>query len=230
MSDFIKDRTQDEQTNILAQYLRNDILHAIKNLEGSNLRKLLQGLAEGFRDFNNTLNVLVREGDLTQANALIEEWELAFGIPDDCLNPSGTIEDRRKNLLIKLAGLQGDLIDQFNYVLDLLGYNGSVTVSTAFDEVTYPLTYPFVYFNEEELGFTIVVYLPPELAPSSYPLTYPIQYNSIIEQLQCIFRKLAPANVALFFKFDIIESVTFITAENGDFITAENGDFIIAES
>lgn len=232
MADYIKNNTQEENANILAQYLRNDDLHASKNIEGSNLRKLLLGLAEGFKDVNNNINILVKNGNVNEATELIELWEKTVGIPDDCLDNSGTIEERRNKVLIKFAGLQGTLIEQFEYVVNLLGYSG-IEVVSGLDKIRYPLTYPILYINsEEEATFTIVVALPDELAIQVYPLTYPITYNGIISQLQCIFDKLKPANVQIIYqyKLNIIDTRSFITLENGDFLVTENGDFLVTET
>jgi len=197
---LIQNNTPNEQANILAGYLRNDRLHQNKWVDGTNLRKLLIGLAEGFIDFNNNLNIFIAEGDIAKATNLLAEWEKTFGIPDDCLTNNGTIEERRINLLIKLAGLQGTLIEQFEYVINLLGYSG-IQIKNGFTGIAYPLQYPFYYLSADEAPFTMFVILPTELTPTTYPLPYPIPYNSIIPKLQCIFDKLKPANVKIIYQF-----------------------------
>lgn len=232
MADYIKNNTQEELANTLAQYLRNDELHASKNKEGSNLRKLLLGLAEGFKDVNNNINILVKNGNVKEAEELIELWEKTVGIPDDCLDNSGTLEERRNKILIKFAGLQGTLVEQFEYVVNLLGYS-EIQVISGIDKITYPLTYPILYIDtEEEASFTIVVVLPKELSSQVYPLVYPITYDGIIPQLQCIFDKLKPANVQILYQHeaDILDIRSFITLENGDFLVTENGSFLVTES
>lgn len=201
MADYIKNNTQEEQTNILAQYLRDDALHEAKNITGSNLRKLLLGLAVGFQDVNNNLNIAFKEGNIKEATSLIELWEELFGIPDDCLSNTGTLEERRNNILIKLAGLQGSLVEQFEYVLNLLGYSGSI-IETGISKIIYPLTYPILYLSSnEEALFTMVVTLPLSLQPATYPLTYPILYSGDLNTIQCIFNKLKPANVQIYYIF-----------------------------
>lgn len=231
MADYIQNNTEQEQANILAQYLRNDPLHEAKFIEDSNLRKLLIGLAGGFIDFNNFLNLIVKEGDLNEANFLLSEWERTLGIPDDCLTNNGTIEERRINLLIKLAGLQGTLIEQFEYVINLLGYSG-IQIKTGIAGTTYPLQYPFTYLSADEAPFTIFVILPAQLTPTTYPLQYPIHYNSIIPKLQCIFDKLKPANIKIIYKFipKAVDMAVYLTAEDGSILTLENGNLIALEN
>lgn len=231
MADYVQNNTEQEQANILAQYLRNDPLHAGKFIDGSNLRKLLIGLASGFIDFNNFLNLIVKEGDLNEANFLLTEWERTLGIPDDCLTNNGSLEERRRNLLLKLAGLQGTLIEQFEYVVNVLGYSG-IEIKTAVEKSTYPLQYPFPYFDEEQAPFIIYVILPPELTPTTYPLTYPIQYNSVITLLECIFDKLKPANVKIIYEYTkpSVDTSVYLTTEDGFILTLENGNFITLEN
>jgi len=227
MADLIQNNSQIPQTNILASYLRNDRLHQAKNINGTNLRKLLLGLAEGLLDFNNNLNIYTNEADIRKATNLIEEWERTFGIPDCCLKNEGTLQERRNNILIKLAGLQGTLIEQFEYVINLLGYSG-IQVIAALDFITYPLRYPFPYFTEEQALFTIYIILPPELSPTVYPLPYPIPYNSIISKLECIFNKLKPANVKLVWQYTIIQRDTsiYMELENDNILELENGSYV----
>lgn len=228
---LIQNNTQKEQANILAGYLRDDRLHQNKWVDGTNLRKLLIGLAEGFIEFNNNLNIFIAEGDIAKATNLLPEWEKTFGIPDCCLTNNGTIEERRINLLIKLAGLQGTLIEQFEYVINLLGYSG-IQIVTAVDRAQFPIEFPIPFFSEEELPFTIFVILPIELRPATFPLPFPIPFNNIISLLQCIFNKLKPANVKIIYQFPtpIVDTTVYLTAEDGSILTLENGNFIALEN
>ena len=230
MADYIKNNTQEENANILAQYLRNDDLHASKNIEGSNLRKLLLGLAEGFKDVNNNINILVKNGNVNEATELIELWEKTVGIPDDCLDNSGTIEERRNKVLIKFAGLQGTLIEQFEYVINLLGYSG-IEILPAYNYLQIPTPIPTPLVSIDAIPFTIFVKLPDELTPTQIPAPIPTPLDNPIPLIDCIFNKLKPANIKILYLYNITftETRSFITLENGDFLVAENGDFFVTE-
>lgn len=197
---LIQNNTQNEQANILAGYLRNDPLHQNKWVDGTNLRKLLIGLAEGFVEFNNNLNIFIAEGDIAKATNLLDEWEKTFGIPDDFLTNNGTIQERRINLLIKLAGLQGTLIEQFEYVINLFGYSG-IQIKTAISRVQFPVEFPIPFFSEEDAPFIMYVILPDALKPPTFPLPFPIPFDNIISLLQSVFDKLKPANVKIIYEF-----------------------------
>ena len=53
---MLKERTQTQQADILAQYLRDDPLHEAKSKDGSTLRKILIGLASEWLNFRNKIN------------------------------------------------------------------------------------------------------------------------------------------------------------------------------
>jgi uncharacterized protein YmfQ (DUF2313 family) len=231
MADLIQNNSQIPQTNILASYLRNDRLHQAKNINGTNLRKLLLGLAEGLLDFNNNLNIYTNEADIRKATNLIEEWERTFGIPDCCLKNEGTLQERRNNILIKLAGLQGTLIEQFEYVINLLGYSG-IQVVSAFDYAQIPTPIPTPIFSLEGALFTIYIILPENLKPNTIPSQIPTPLFSVISILECIFNKLKPANVKLIFTFPFVAVDTSIdmVLENGSFLVGENNNLFVFEN
>lgn len=227
MADYIQNNTEQEQANILAQYLRNDPLHEAKFIEDSNLRKLLIGLTGGFIDFNNFLNLILSEGDLKEANFLLSEWERTLGIPDDCLTNNGTIEERRINLLMKLAGLQGTFIQQCEYVINLLGYSG-IKIVKAIDRCQFPIQFPIHFVAEDEVPFIIYMILPMELMPATFPLPFPIPFHNTISLLQCIFDKLKPANIKIIYEFPIafVDTAIYLSTEDGAILTLENGNYI----
>lgn len=197
---FIKERTVTEQTDVLASYLPNDRLHALKNKEGSNLRKILIGLASQWLSFRTTVNSVYYEYDPSQTTDLITEWETFVGIPDDCIDNTGTLEQRRLNILLKLSGINATTAEQFEAIALILGY--TVNVQAGLDVGGFPLTLPFILLNAAEAPFTIVVTLDAADAPSGFPLTFPFTLtNGTPDILQCLFDKLKPANTTVIFRY-----------------------------
>lgn len=193
-------RTKEQQADILAQYLRDDRLHQQKNKDGSVLRKILIGIASGWLDFRDKINEVVNEYNPKNTTALIEEWEEFVGIPDSCIPVASTLEQRRKNILLKLAGINATTAKQFKNIASILGY--SIEVSNGVSISTFPLTLPFLLISEASAPFTIVITLPISAQTSGFPLTLPF---SLSEQepviLNCLFNKLKPANTQLFFRY-----------------------------
>ena len=197
---FTEVRTATQQTDVLAGYLPNDRLHALKNKEGSNLRKILIGLATQWGAFRDSVNEVSYEYDPRNTTALIQEWETFVGIPDSCISNTGTLEQRRKNILLKLAGINATTKKQFENIALILGYN--VVVETGIETSTFPLTLPFILISAGAAPFTIVVTLDSSLQPSGFPLTLPFILNDgIPDVLLCFFEKLKPANAQIFFRY-----------------------------
>ena len=188
---FLNPRTIEEQTDVLAQYLRNDRLFLTKNDQGSNLRKVLLGLASEFIYFRNKINEVVDEYDPNQTTQLIEEWENFVGIPDSCISNTGTLEERRSNILLKLAGINATTKKQFKTIINTLGF--SANVDSAIDVASLPFTLPFILVSEAEAPFTIIVTLDESLQNDPVPAI-----------LICLFNKLIPAHCQVFFRFGVV--------------------------
>lgn len=197
---MLKERTQTQQADILAQYLRDDSLHEAKNREGSTLRKILIGLASEWLNFRSKINEVSNEYNPKTTTKLIEEWEQFVGIPDDCIPVASTIEQRRLNVLLKLAGINATTEKQFKNVASILGYN--IEVSNGVSTSTFPLTLPFLLISEASAPFTIVITLPSSIQPNGFALTFPFTLTSQRPAiLDCLFNKLKPANTQLFFRY-----------------------------
>ena len=197
---MLKERTQTQQADILAQYLRDDSLHEAKNKDGSTLRKILIGLASEWLNFRSKINEVSNEYNPKTTTKLIEEWEEFVGIPDDCIPVASTIEQRRLNVLLKLAGINATTEAQFKNVASILGYN--IEVSNGVSTSTFPLTLPFLLISEASAPFTIVITLPSSIQPNGFTLTFPFTLTSQQPAiLDCLFNKLKPANTQLFFRY-----------------------------
>lgn len=197
---MLKERTQTQQADILSQYLRDDSLHEAKNKEDSTLRKILIGLASEWLNFRDKINEVSNQYNPKTTTQLIQEWEEFVGIPDSCIPIASTIEQRRLNVLLKLAGINATTENQFKKVAEILGYN--IQVSNGVSTSTFPLTLPFLLISEASAPYTIVITLPSSLQPSGFPLTFPFTLTAQQPAiLNCLFDKLKPANTQLFFRY-----------------------------
>ena len=192
--------TLEQQTNILAGYLRDDPLFESKNKEGEPLRKILQGLATQWIDFRNTLNKVVDEYNPKNTTDLITEWEGLVGIPDGCIKNTGTLEQRRLNILLKLSGINATKKKQFENIAKVLGYD--IEVETGVDTSTFPMNFPIILMSQAEAPFIIVVSLDASLKPAGFPLKFPMSFTSDVPDiLKCLFNKLKPAHCKLYFRY-----------------------------
>lgn len=197
---IFKRRNLDDYTDSLSAYLPGGELFIAKSVQDSNFRKLLRGLAgELFRS-----NGLLREYDTEiipdQTNKFLSEWESALGIPDTCLKGTGTNDERRRDILVKLAALGVQTDEDFEELAAQFGV--TVDVSPGIDEITFPWVFPlsFWFSTNQEARYTIMVRFTVQEA-SRFTYTFPITFgDSLIGILECLFTKLRPANCDIIFQ------------------------------
>jgi uncharacterized protein YmfQ (DUF2313 family) len=198
---YLVNRTQRQQTDVIAGYLPNNKIFEAKNDENSNLRKVLLGLALEFTRYRDTINELVQEYFPDETTLFIEDWEKVVGIPDECLPVASTIEERRNNVLLKLAGINATTAQQFTEIAAILGIDIEVTNATDFS--AFPFTLPIVLLEDADVPFTIFVTIKGEEPTVVFPFTFPFSFLEPVEALlKCLFEKLIPAHCQLIFRFE----------------------------
>jgi uncharacterized protein YmfQ (DUF2313 family) len=192
-------RDVEEYTNSLADYLPGGCLFASAHVTNSNFRKLLRGMAGELFRANGLLKEYSEQVIPDLTTKFINEWESALGIPDECFTGAGSLTDRRRDILTKLAALGVQTRQDF---IDLAAIFGvTITINAGIDEITFPLTFPVVMFTTvKESRFTIVVRFAVQEA-NRFPLVFPITFGSgEIAILECLFTKLKPANCDIIFQ------------------------------
>jgi uncharacterized protein YmfQ (DUF2313 family) len=185
---------------IVSQYLRNDRLHINKNNPQSNWYKLLEGLSAEFIAFDKKLDSDKKDYNLNQTTSLIDEWEKMVGIPDDCIVIARTIEERRRNVLFKLASYECTTKSQFELIASILGYN--INVMAGGDVMVFPLKFPIIFGKQEEMPFIIIVNIGKEYKNQGFPYTFPITFGaSISDVLACFFERLKPAQTKIIYRY-----------------------------
>lgn len=179
-------------TQALADYLPNGRTFAAKNIFTSNLRSLLRGFAHEFCRARSYLGDMLREYNPLNTTLYLSEWEKALGIPDDCFPGNGPDLERRRDILAKLAasGIQTaqDIID----LAAIFGFTVTVVQqSVALPPYDVPFTptslpSPFVIIVQ---GTGLLTNLP--------PYDVPFTPGSSASVLECLLRKLIPANCEL---------------------------------
>jgi len=195
---LFNEHTQGEMADSIADYLPNGPLFLAKKLSGTKMRSLLLGLAKQIMVAENKLEVTWQELDPEETTLLIEEWESALGIPDQCFDALGTLADRRRDILVKLNSsvqTEQDFVD----LAALFGF--TIDISRGTSVSTFPMTFPFLLFSsEKEIRFTMIVDFN---IPSSsvFPFTFPLVFDDGgVSVVKCIFEKLKPANVNIIYR------------------------------
>lgn len=169
----------------------------------SNLGKYLRGLCLEFYRFSVLTSDVVKEFNVFETNQLLVDWEKSVGIPDSCFSAEGfkTITERRQQVEAKLAKFGGvQTKEDFEYVASIFGISVQVFYGAAGGGIGFPITFPTVFISyadyKEESHTIIVVITGTYVTSDTFALPFPIPFSSgPVSFLQCIFRKLAPANV-----------------------------------
>ena len=189
----------EEHANALADYMPNGRLFEAKKINNSNFRQLLRGIANELFTAEGYLISLNNEYLPDQTVLFIDEWESALGIPDSCFSGSGTITERRRDILVKLASLGVQTADDFIELGVIFGID--VTIQTGSEVASFPMSFPLIFFNTpSDSRFTIIIDFP---LPSGgfFIYNFPIIFGEASQFiLKCLFRKLAPANCQVNFR------------------------------
>lgn len=167
----------------------------------SNIGKYLLGLACEFYRFEVLTSDIAKEMDIDQTNQLLIDWEKSVGIPDSCFSTDVSIESRRiqvEQKLGKFGGVQTKA--DFERVAAAFGIVAQVFYGSCGNGFSFPMTFPTVFINyadyKEESHTIIVAITELYTTPNTFALAFPIPFSSgPLTFLQCIYRKLAPANV-----------------------------------
>ena len=195
-----ENHTASQHAKSIADYLPNGNIFQAKNTVGSNLRALLLGWAQEMVRDESTITEIARQYDIPQTVDLITEWESAVGIPDDCFTGKESLEERRRNVIIKLGVA---LLTEQDYIDLGLLIGVEVIIRHIQECTTFPL--PFLMPFCVEAPFercTMIIQLPTIVDDCLFPVSFPMCFSAGPKSLiECLFRKLSPANVVLIFEY-----------------------------
>lgn len=190
----IKSHTLEQHTQALANYLPSGRLWAGKNLKDTNLRKLLEGLAQEMIRSEGYLKAFSDEYIPLDTEVFLEDWERVLGIPDGCFSGDGTLEQRKRDVLVKLASLGVQTVADFERLATYFGT--TVTVIPGNDYHISP-GFPFPVTDEESRYYIVIEFVNPN---PGFPYTFPFTFGgNEAPVLECLYRKLKPANCEVYF-------------------------------
>jgi len=187
--------------NALTSYLPGGELYRAKNIENSNFRNFLAGICQEIIRAENKIKKLADQYYIWATEELIAEWESAVGIPDSCLNNTGTLDLRRKQVIAKLALMNTQTRQDWICLAAFFGYTINIYNGKLFGG--FPCRFPVLLAkNAKQLYFTIAVEFigvnPPE--NSQFPGRFPFLLGGDESFfLRCIFYKMKPAQCDIVF-------------------------------
>jgi len=168
---------------IISRLLPNDDLWNAKDKDDgkSVLYRLILGICDELVRVEDLISTIADEYDPQQTTDLLERWESAVGIPDDVFSASGTIEERRENVLLKLRSLNVQSEQDFIDLAALLGF--TITIDHGSDNLYPPYDIPHFLVT----------------APQARFIWYVRSTTPVSESLKNLFFKLKPAHSKLIF-------------------------------
>lgn len=189
--------TQEEATRQLASVIPDGRAWQAKNLAGTNMNALISACAAEFREIQKQIETLAREFDVRLTDQLLPDWEKSCGLPEECIGPLASLEDRRNAVIIRLRKIPFVTKEELEQLaFDLTGL--SVTLVSGADIEIFPLSFPAPFavgnsyfklhaiFNDTIGGF-----------PYSFPLPFLRGPDQIV---RCVFEQIISATVLLIFE------------------------------
>lgn len=186
----------DGQAFLLAAHLPQGSLWQNSFSPDSNIGKLVIGLAVEFYRFQVLQQNLTTEMDIAQTNDLLIEWEKSVGLPDSCFSTNVSVETRRLQVEQKFSKFGGiQIADDFVRVAAVFGVTVNIFPGSQLGEF-FPLEFPLPFESSRTIRHIIYVEVIGEVEVNDFPLLFPLPFGAgEFSFLQCIFDKLAPANV-----------------------------------
>ena len=182
----------DKHTKSLADYLPNGKMFEAKNINNSNFRQLLKGIAFEMFNAQGYLITFKQEYFPDATNLFLSEWEQALGLPDSCFTSvDGTNDERRRNILVKLSALGIQTVADFEGLAEVFGI--TVTVTPGMDS-------DYVFANDTEARYSIVIDMP-AIEGNFFTFDFPIIFGEATDFiLRCLYNKLDTANAQIIFR------------------------------
>lgn len=174
-----------QHAKTLASYLPTGEVFEAALIAGTNANKLMLGLAGELLRLESFLVVYNSQFIPLDTEVFIEEWERVLGIPDGIFpglsEPDRAI--RRQHILVKLASLGVTTIEDFQFLVPLLGLS-NVKIQSGIDAGFTPTA---------DARFTIVIDF--SANAETFPLSFPIPFGNVANEIaDKLFRVLKPAN------------------------------------
>lgn len=228
---LFRSKTIDEHTDSLVSFMPGGRPFLAARLPSTTLRNMLLGLGYEILRTESTISTIVDEHHITDTTQLISEWEKALGIPDCCFGVADNIQDRRRNVLIKLSmsiQTEQDLID----LAALLGFTVAFEQGANIGIFPFNSKFPITFFDRPQTArFTHYVTIYTLTFPNIFPLDFQIIFgDSFFNLMECLFRRLSPQNVNLIFTYELPDEGAIITENGRNYLSDENNiDLIIIE-
>jgi len=183
----------------------NKRLWVATRIAEANAYRLLKILAQELARFQLLEYEIANQYIPNFDDSFIESWEQNLGIPDSCFSIAVDDDERRRNIIIKLAYMNFQTAEDYEKLGELLGLN--VQVFPNVPATPYQWT-----INIDSTDTNVFTY--------TFPITFSKNFIGLFE---CIVEKQKPAHTQVLFSF----SGNAYTTNNGDVYTTNGGDVYV---
>lgn len=168
---------------------------------GSIIRKLLDAMGDELARVDSRAADFIRETDPRTTIELLAEWETMLGLPDPCVSPSQTIQQRRAAVVAKYTTIGGQSRAFFIALAGALGYDITITEfrpfragrSAAGDDLTNG---PWIHAWRVNAPETSIFYFRAGASGAGEPLR---RWGN--EELECVISAKKPAHTIVLFAY-----------------------------
>ena len=186
----------------LADTLPDGHFWKAKDESESNLYKILISLALSFSNLDVRANELSNEFFPQLLQESIDEWEIEYGLPSDCVGALPTFADRKAQVLAKFAGIGGqdpayyvNLASDLGFDVEIIEFNGVRYTKDRLGDQYAQTTHPYVwYVNVLNIETIYAQYTQDKLTESQYS-----KLGVDTSILECLITKLKPAHTQVLF-------------------------------
>lgn len=202
---FKPPQTLYESAQILSDHMPVGRAWDNKNNPDKNIYKLVKGLSSVTLSVLDQIYLLSNQFDINQSDDLIDDWEASVEIPDDCIFQFTDLEQRqnrvmqrlRKEPLRTLAELQ-EYINTFfpDQIINLSAGTGTSTFE-------YEFEYEFLGGINDKFIIVSDVVIEGSISESGFEYEFEYEFTGGTDTtlLECLLRKVIPANVAILINF-----------------------------
>lgn len=196
MSDLFKTPTLDGTAQQMADSIPQGRAWGSKNIEESNTRKLIISLSAAHNRVQQQIELLAGEFDILQTVELLPDWEESVGLlGDECLGNPGTLEQRREAVIQRFKKDPIVSLSEFQDFLDRLFPELGLTIIPGREYYPLEASLEMSLLGDVNERFILVVTVPTSGKSLEYDLEMDIEGGPDTAQLECILRKITPANV-----------------------------------
>lgn len=198
---LLKSKSSEDHQQLLASFMPNGRPFLAKSLPSTTLYKLIYGLAVECARVEGVLTDIEVNHDIRETTLLIEEWEKALGIPDDCFTNTVDLTIRRKQVISKLAAMGVQTAQDFIDLAAVFGYTIQVEACADYGLFPFNNMFPIEFWSDPmTTRFTFRIRFIDTSPACIFPFTtrFPICFSStMFNVVTCLFDKLKPENTVL---------------------------------